>query len=129
MSWSDAILVSFAVGQPGRRSPSGFDLAVCLQRRSRRCKRAANPIADRGAMTDTSSASLITTATGNPWVEPAATDVVTCFLDQLVAGTGVSADLFAEQATLDATVPHWRLTVSGPDRIAQQFTGWFTFED
>lgn len=78
-----------------------------------------------GASTGTS---IVTTAAGNPWTEPAATDVVTRLLDELVGGTGVSSGLFTDTATMDATVPHWRFPTHGSERIAGQLTAWFTFE-
>jgi hypothetical protein len=60
--------------------------------------------------------------------EPATTDVVTELLDQLTAGLGVSADLFTDNAVLDATVPNWRFSLHGPESIAAQLSAWFEFE-
>jgi hypothetical protein len=34
--------------------------------------------------------------------------VVTRLLDQITAGDGIDADLFAADTALDATVPNWR---------------------
>jgi hypothetical protein len=78
-------------------------------------------------MTDT-TAPTITTAAGNPWVEPASTDVVSRLLGQLIAGAGVADDLFTAEARMDATVPHWRFPTHGAAKIAGQLTAWFTFE-
>ena len=54
-------------------------------------------------------------------------------LDAIAGGAGVPADLFAVDATLDATIPGWRFTSHGADRLAAQFGGWFadpgTFEE
>ena len=54
-------------------------------------------------------------------------------LDAIAGGTGVTTDLFAPGAELDATVPGWRFTVRGAGAIARQYSGWFadqaTFEE
>ena len=51
--------------------------------------------------------------------------VVTRLLDQIVAGEGIGAELFAADVTLDATVPNWRLTEVGPAAVSAQLSGWF----
>ena len=48
------------------------------------------------------------------------------FLDAVCAGAGVPAELFAEDALLDATVPGWRFAARGADAMARQYSGWFT---
>ena len=47
------------------------------------------------------------------------------FVTAIGTGTGVPAGCYAEGATLDATVPNWRFTVSGPEAIATEYGGWF----
>lgn len=47
------------------------------------------------------------------------------FLAAVTGGTGIPADLYADGAVLDATVPGWRLrAVGGPD-IAREYGRWF----
>jgi hypothetical protein len=46
-------------------------------------------------------------------------------LEAAAAGHGVSADLFAPDAVLDATVPGWRFTARGADAVARQYRDWF----
>ena len=59
-------------------------------------------------------------------------------VDRLLAaiadGRGASvADLYAEDAILDATVPGWRFRAHGGEAIAAEYAGWFadaaTFEE
>jgi hypothetical protein len=47
-------------------------------------------------------------------------------LDAICCGAGVPADLFTEDAVLDATVPGWRFAVRGAEGMARQYSGWFT---
>jgi hypothetical protein len=47
------------------------------------------------------------------------------FLDAVRTGQGVSADLLAPDAVLDATVPGWRFTVEGAKAAAGQYSRWF----
>lgn len=51
--------------------------------------------------------------------------VVDRFLEAVRTGT-VPADLYAEHACLDATVPGWRFQARGPARIVAEYAGWFT---
>lgn len=53
------------------------------------------------------------------------TSTVDRLLDAACTGAGVPADLFAEGAVLDATVPDWRFTARGPEAMARQYSGWF----
>ncbi len=50
-------------------------------------------------------------------------------VDRLLAaiaeGSGVGRHLFAADARLDATVPHWRFARHGADAVAAQYTAWF----
>jgi hypothetical protein len=43
-----------------------------------------------------------------------------------VSGAAISeADVWADGATLDATVPNWRFTTTGPDDIRATYATWF----
>ena len=52
-------------------------------------------------------------------------DPVTLFLDAVVSGRGIPTDIYASDASLDATVPHWRLEAHGPAAIAAELSGWY----
>ena len=54
----------------------------------------------------------------------AARDAVDRFLAAVEAGT-VTADLYADGAVLDATVPGWRFHRRGREAIAAEYGGWF----
>ena len=47
------------------------------------------------------------------------------FLDAVRAGEGIPADLYADDAVLDATVPGWRMTATGGAAIAATYARWF----
>ena len=47
------------------------------------------------------------------------------FLDSITDGSGVSTDLFASDAHLDATVPNWRMHSSGAEAVAAQDSQFF----
>lgn len=47
------------------------------------------------------------------------------FLEAIASGDGVPAELFADDAVLDATVPGWRFAVRGGAALAGQYSGWF----
>lgn len=47
------------------------------------------------------------------------------FLGAVCAGGGVPADLFSEDAVLDATVPGWRFGVRGAAAVARQYSSFF----
>lgn len=49
---------------------------------------------------------------------------VDAFLAGVTAGA-VTADLYADDAVLDAVVPEWRFSVSGPAAIAAEYGRWF----
>lgn len=53
------------------------------------------------------------------------TSVVDRFLAAVAGGVGIPADLYADDAHLDATVPGWRLTVDGPEAITTEYGRWF----
>ena len=52
--------------------------------------------------------------------------VVDRFLEAVLAGTGIPADVYAPQAVLDATTPGWRFQVRGPEAIADQLSKWYS---
>lgn len=58
---------------------------------------------------------------------------VDAFLAAVAAGTGMPAQLWAVDATLDATVPDWRFSLRGSQPIAEEYGRWFsapgTFEE
>ena len=47
------------------------------------------------------------------------------FLEAVTSGDGIPADLYAADATLDATVPGWRMTASGGEAISATYARWF----
>lgn len=47
------------------------------------------------------------------------------FLDAIRSGLGIPPDLLAADATLDATVPNWRMKVVGRDAVAAEYGRWF----
>jgi hypothetical protein len=55
------------------------------------------------------------------------------FLDAIELATIADCDAWSEDAILDATVPNWRLRVSGPEAIRAEYGRWFAdraiFED
>ncbi len=51
--------------------------------------------------------------------------IVDRFLDAVSAGSGVPAQLFAQDPVLDATVPGWRFAARGADAVARQYSDWF----
>jgi len=53
------------------------------------------------------------------------TTTVDRFLDAITSATIPSADLWAPDAVVDATVPNWRMTLRGPDAIRAEFARWY----
>jgi hypothetical protein len=47
------------------------------------------------------------------------------FLTAIATATIPSCDAWSADATLDATVPNWRLHASGPDAIRAEYARWF----
>lgn len=47
------------------------------------------------------------------------------FLDAIVGATIPAADVWTDDAHLDATVPNWRFTVDGADAIRSTYAIWF----
>lgn len=66
---------------------------------------------------------------GAPGPRPLATasssSAVDRFLDAVAGGTGIPAEVYAPDATLDATVPNWRFHHHGPGAIAAEYSSWF----
>jgi hypothetical protein len=58
--------------------------------------------------------------------QSSATTTVDRLLAAIESGAGATvADLYADGALLDATVPGWRFTRSGPQAIAAEYASWF----
>jgi ketosteroid isomerase-like protein len=55
----------------------------------------------------------------------AATRVVDIFLDAVENAAIVSCDAWSAEATLDATVPNWRMQLAGADAIRAEYGKWF----
>ena len=57
---------------------------------------------------------------------PGTTTVVDRFLAAIENGQGAAmSELYAPDATLDATVPGWRFHRRGPEAIAAEYSRWF----
>ena len=55
----------------------------------------------------------------------ASTPVIDKFLNAVQSATILDCDVWSADATLDATVPNWRLHVAGADAIRAEYAGWF----
>ncbi len=55
----------------------------------------------------------------------ASTPVIDKFLDAIVTATIPACDAWSADATLDATVPNWRLHAAGADAIRAEYARWF----
>ena len=55
----------------------------------------------------------------------ASSPVIDKFLDAIVSAAIPGSDLWSADATLDATVPNWRMHVTGPDAIRSEYARWF----
>ena len=53
-------------------------------------------------------------------------DPVGAFLAELSEGTGMTTAAWAEDATLDATVPHWRFECDGAEAVAAELSAWYS---
>ena len=51
--------------------------------------------------------------------------VVDKFLHAIESATIPACDVWSEDATLDATVPNWRLHANGADAIRTEYARWF----
>lgn len=52
-------------------------------------------------------------------------DCVGDFLDCIEAASMPHCLAFADDVVLDATVPNWRMSVSGAEAVLETFAGWF----
>src|SRR2546430_6359818 len=55
----------------------------------------------------------------------APTPVIEKFLQAIESATIPACDVWSADATLDATVPNWRLHAAGPDAIRAEYARWF----
>jgi hypothetical protein len=55
----------------------------------------------------------------------ASTPVVEKFLEAVTSATIPACDVWSADATLDATVPNWRLHAAGADAIRAEYARWF----
>ena len=55
----------------------------------------------------------------------AITPAVEQFLHAIESATIPACDVWSADATLDATVPNWRLHAAGPDAIRAEYARWF----
>jgi hypothetical protein len=55
----------------------------------------------------------------------APTPAIEKFLQAIESAAIPACDVRSADATLDATVPHWRLHASGPDAIRAEYARWF----
>jgi hypothetical protein len=51
---------------------------------------------------------------------------VDTFLDAVESAAIGSCDAWSDKATLDATVPNWRMQLAGADAIRAEYGKWFT---
>jgi len=51
--------------------------------------------------------------------------VIDTFLDAIRTAAIPSCDVWSQDATLDATVPNWRLRAAGADAIRAEYARWF----
>jgi len=52
-------------------------------------------------------------------------DPVTALLAAVQAGQPVPSETLADDVVLDATVPNWRFTCRGAERVRSQFAQWY----
>jgi hypothetical protein len=55
----------------------------------------------------------------------AAISVIDTFLHAIESAAIPSCEAWSEDATLDATMPNWRLRATGPDAIRAEYVRWF----
>ena len=60
-----------------------------------------------------------------PGTRVTGTEVIGTFLDAIEKAAIGSCDAWSADATLDATVPNWRMQVSGADAIRAEYARWF----
>jgi hypothetical protein len=52
-------------------------------------------------------------------------EAATGLLAAIAAGTGIPAELYADDAVVDATVPGWRYSMRGAAAVASGYSTWF----
>jgi hypothetical protein len=72
-------------------------------------------------MTSTSTATATTTLPTHRRAAP----VIETMLDAIRSGSGIPIEIYAADIVLDATVPNWRFTRSGPDAVVAEYGRWF----
>jgi hypothetical protein len=50
---------------------------------------------------------------------------VDLFLAEIGSGRGITTGAWADDARLDATVPHWRFQREGAGAVAEELSGWY----
>lgn len=68
---------------------------------------------------------MTTTSTSSAIPHENMSATVTAFLDAVASGNGIPADLYTDDAVVDATVPNWRMGATGPEAISKLYSGWF----
>jgi hypothetical protein len=63
--------------------------------------------------------------TGPEEATTVSTPVIDKFLQAIESATIPACDVWSADATLDATVPNWRLHAAGPDAIRAEYARWF----
>ena len=58
----------------------------------------------------------------------ASSQVIDTFLDAIEHATIAECDAWSADATLDATVPNWRMQLTGADAIRAEYARWFADE-
>ena len=71
--------------------------------------------------------SISPTTSGSPAISPTASGspAVDKFLHAIQTATIPACDAWSADATLDATVPNWRLHATGADAIRAEYARWF----
>jgi hypothetical protein len=67
----------------------------------------------------------MTTGTHHRGTHHPGTHPVDRFLAEISEGAGITTNAWADDATLDATVPHWRFECNGATDVAAQLSGWY----
>jgi hypothetical protein len=52
-------------------------------------------------------------------------DPVSDLLRDILAGTGISDTVYADEAELDATIPGWRFSQRGAEHVRGQLSSWY----
>jgi hypothetical protein len=68
---------------------------------------------------------MMATRPGRQEATMTSTPVIDEFLDAIVTATIPACEVWSAGATLDATVPGWRLHAAAPDLIRAEYARWF----